>query len=455
MPADERDRQFERALQRHLRATSPDAACPDAETLAAYHERTLSLEEMTRWKEHIVACSMCQETLALLEETNSVALHEWEEKDAVMPTVQMARPAKADAEHGAQMDESSLGREVVPQAAVGAGISAKPRSRLKWIVPLGALAAGLLIFVTARENRFHTMPEPASVQVAQNRDAAASPLPVPETQEADKLSKSPDAEAQLSAPLNKKDGRDQKPAAPTQRMKTPLTEEAGRLDLDPAEKMKSESANELAWNMAPQKPAAAPPLAKSAPAASGGASRQNKAVAPPMPSQAPASSTTADFATAEARQSVELSTSGRSTVPMRDQAAANRNLIMVPGGKIFWRVGPAGKIEVSTDAGNIWTLQGSGVTSDLIAGSAPSEAVCWVVGSAGTVLLTVDGGAHWRRVVSPSPADLRGIHAVDAQHATVWAGVGTMGLAAAKTISNSRGFVTSNGGVSWAPVAME
>ena len=76
MPSDERDRQFERALQRHMRGTTPDAACPDAETLAAYHERTLSLEELARWKEHIGGCVRCQETLALVEETNSVILPE-------------------------------------------------------------------------------------------------------------------------------------------------------------------------------------------------------------------------------------------------------------------------------------------------------------------------------------------------------------------------------------------
>src|SRR3974390_1282761 len=79
MPSDERDRQFERALQRHLRGNSRDAACPDAETLAAYHERTLSLEELARWKEHIRECARCQETLALVEETNSVVMKEEEE----------------------------------------------------------------------------------------------------------------------------------------------------------------------------------------------------------------------------------------------------------------------------------------------------------------------------------------------------------------------------------------
>jgi len=53
MPSDDRDRQLEKALVRHLRSDAIDAACPDAETLAAYHERTLSLEEMAQWKQHI------------------------------------------------------------------------------------------------------------------------------------------------------------------------------------------------------------------------------------------------------------------------------------------------------------------------------------------------------------------------------------------------------------------
>ena len=41
MPSDERDQEFERALAQHLRGGSAQANCPDAETLAAYHERNL------------------------------------------------------------------------------------------------------------------------------------------------------------------------------------------------------------------------------------------------------------------------------------------------------------------------------------------------------------------------------------------------------------------------------
>jgi putative zinc finger protein len=74
MPAEDRDRQFENALARHLRAGAGagDSACLDAELLAAYHERMLSPEEMNIAKEHLVSCARCQEILAQLEATDTV-----------------------------------------------------------------------------------------------------------------------------------------------------------------------------------------------------------------------------------------------------------------------------------------------------------------------------------------------------------------------------------------------
>src|SRR5260221_361031 len=67
MAFDDRDPKFERALAQHLRGGAAQATCPDAETLAAYHERNLSIDEMARWKEHISACEACQEALALVK----------------------------------------------------------------------------------------------------------------------------------------------------------------------------------------------------------------------------------------------------------------------------------------------------------------------------------------------------------------------------------------------------
>src|SRR5207302_9161684 len=88
MASDERDRRLDQALARHLRPAAPSGAaarwpavparesgaCPESETLAAYHERSLLREEMNSWKEHIVGCANCQDVLAHLEATDEIPL---------------------------------------------------------------------------------------------------------------------------------------------------------------------------------------------------------------------------------------------------------------------------------------------------------------------------------------------------------------------------------------------
>jgi hypothetical protein len=121
----------------------------------------------------------------------------------------------------------------------------------------------------------------------------------------------------------------------------------------------------------------------------------------------------------------------------------DRNLIVSPNKKQSWRTGPAGKIEHSTDAGNTWKPQKSGVAADLLSGSAPADNVCWIVGKAGTLLLTTDGGKHWKQLASPIPEDLGGVHALDAQHASIW------------DVPRGKTFETSDGGLIWKQVANE
>src|SRR5256714_13905249 len=112
-----------------------------------------------------------------------------------------------------------------------------------------------------------------------------------------------------------------------------------------------------------------------------------------------------------------------------------------PGGKMVWRIGPAGIIERSTDAGATWTVQTSGVVNDLLAGSAPSEKVCWIAGRAGTILRTTDGGAHWQKVQSPVTRDFISLFAVNANRAK--------GSAAHDT------YQTTDGGLTWKKLSPE
>src|SRR5216684_6730624 len=98
MAPDERDRSFDKALARHLRSAAPPAGeaarlpavpasqgavCPDLETLAAYHERSLLPEELNSWKEHIVGCAHCQMILAQLQSTDQIPLEAADKEEAL------------------------------------------------------------------------------------------------------------------------------------------------------------------------------------------------------------------------------------------------------------------------------------------------------------------------------------------------------------------------------------
>jgi photosystem II stability/assembly factor-like uncharacterized protein len=114
-------------------------------------------------------------------------------------------------------------------------------------------------------------------------------------------------------------------------------------------------------------------------------------------------------------------------------------IIVTPIDQYAWRVWPGGKIEYSFDSSRTWELQKSGVTTDLTAGSAPSDKVCWIVGRAGTVLLTTDRGKHWKRLASPIKEDVAGVYAQDGKRASVW------------TASHKQSFETNDGGMTWTP----
>jgi photosystem II stability/assembly factor-like uncharacterized protein len=191
--------------------------------------------------------------------------------------------------------------------------------------------------------------------------------------------------------------------------------------------------------------------------------RNNEALTAPPPAPAPAAGVAKksapevkeQAAPTSAAQAVEIqrdstrATLSRSGGVVNDltasllEVSADHRYIVAPGMKSVWRVGDAGKIERSTDRGETWLEQSSGVTADLTAGSATSDQVCWVIGKTGTILLSTDGGKHWKRVASPIPGDIGGIHATDALHASIW------------DVPNHMNFETNDGGATWNRVANE
>lgn len=161
MPED-RDHLFEKALARQLRAAAESAsACPDPETLAAYHERLLSAEEMTSAKEHLISCARCQEILAHLEATDLV-----ESRDAVTVQAALAGAAPSRTVPMPELTRAAPAADVLPAKVTSI---TKRSATLRWAAPFGAIAAVLLLWVGTREFRQQkTQSEPAS-QIADNR----------------------------------------------------------------------------------------------------------------------------------------------------------------------------------------------------------------------------------------------------------------------------------------------
>lgn len=116
-------------------------------------------------------------------------------------------------------------------------------------------------------------------------------------------------------------------------------------------------------------------------------------------------------------------------------AATSPRDVVSPDGSVTWRIGPGGRLSRSTDRGGTWQPQPSGVSVELLAGSAPSATVCWIVGRDATVIVTIDG-AKWASRPFPERVDLVAVDATDARSAIV-------------TTREGRRFATIDGGATW------
>jgi hypothetical protein len=123
-------------------------------------------------------------------------------------------------------------------------------------------------------------------------------------------------------------------------------------------------------------------------------------------------------------------------------AALNPLSVPAPSGTTIWRIGQAGMIQRSTNSGVTWSIQPSGIVTDLIAGSAYSDQVCWLVGRNGTILRTTNGGATWQKLASPSNVDLLSIFSINADSATI-------------TDAAGRAFETTTAGSHWSRTQLQ
>src|SRR5882672_5010541 len=151
MSAEDRDRLFERALARHLRADAGvgDSTCLDSEVLAAYYEGSLSKEELSAAKSHLASCPRCQEIVTQLAATQTVnELQKHEDQLVVGGAVSQPRNDEGKVAH----------------------FPAKKKWLLGWAAPAAAVAAGVLLYVSARDFRLQTKRSEPATQVAENRE---------------------------------------------------------------------------------------------------------------------------------------------------------------------------------------------------------------------------------------------------------------------------------------------
>jgi hypothetical protein len=450
-------------MARHLRSTAPSgdsadaaagsaarrASCPDAETLAAYHERSLLPEEMNSSKEHIVSCAHCQELLAHLELTDKIPLSV-NEKEEVLSKMD-GRHAVTEEEF-ATLPRPAVAREGPRAARLSGGV------RWRWLAPASAIAAGLLVWIGLHENHPPRFPSPNELKVEKNQEPASPPpvltpalsappaarsSPANSRAAADQLS-SPtvraeygkledrqvaglrakgalaESSADKESPGRKDAGRDATASVNAQVKQLNLDDKTVGGALQKKSEIQAQSrSQEQNAPLQNQNNAYSPKVSGPGPMGQAEASKKMKAAAP-MPS-APL-----------AGASGNLVGSVSELVMVSDS-----RLISVPGSNFVWRTGPAGLIEFSQNGGRSWVRQTSGVLVDLLTGSAPSDQVCWIVGRVGAILLTTDGGEHWKLIPSPLKNDLARVQATDALHATIW------------NTRNSKSYVTTDGGLTW------
>src|SRR5215831_6083268 len=223
MPED-RDQLFEKALARHLRAESAASSlCLDPETLAAYHERTLSPAELASAKSHIVSCARCQQILAELEVTPEV--DQLPETTELAPAVaRTAAPASSELRLGLSPPA------VITQPASSEKVVATPSKRfasLRWAAPAGAIAAALLVWIGVRDLGMLRKSPSEGAQISANRRQEPAPSAAEESKTSGLL-KEKEAERQKSDARSASEANETAPAPHALPGPPPLLLDEGR-----------------------------------------------------------------------------------------------------------------------------------------------------------------------------------------------------------------------------------
>ena len=390
-------------LRRAMRAEPGPATpeCADAESIAAYSERSLAASERERLEAHFADCMRCQLMFADVARADDsardamaasevpwyrrwrIAIPALTAVAAVLVLIAIRRPANEEP----QRDQLAAMAKNEASDLKGAELARAPAQAPQVAAPAPATAASSLAMKEARPQALLSREAPQM-----NR---AMPAPAPE--------EAPVVPAVAPGP---------RPPAP-------------------ASGPDASASNMIATNEAKSEPA---PQAEARDAYSSQTLHRQAAAqgAQAMPAQAGAVAANAgalgSFSTAE-RGSLAARTVGGATAETE-----LLGIISAPDRSAIWMIGKNGSVRRRAVDGAM-RMQHSGVSTDLVAGSAPSATVCWIVGRSGTIIRTTDG-EHWELITAPSKDNLTGISASSASDATI-------------TTAGGQSFATSDGGATW------
>jgi hypothetical protein len=398
-------------------------ACPDAEILAAYSERSLDADEAARWNLHFSQCARCREQLVVLVRARDSA-GTTEIKRPRAPSIvwdwRWLAPAAAAIIFVIVVQVFRPPHRAGEQQIVAMNESATPRSTAT-AVPESSRAVG---------NSASGIPSPSGSleRTAPNLDSAKSKIAPP----AKSAPPSRDETKELASntPLagrnyEQLDTVKKSAAAPKADSSEGHGNGRGNAVGNGIGISGSKQTVTVEAAAAPVTPAPAPPQIPTGDSVSAAA---------PAPGAAYESAHNQQTVVVTANRARAMSESVM-VQPADDRDA--RTLVRSPDPDVLWRISGGRFVERSSDAGASWRVQWTNANAHVVAGAAPSIETCWLVGRDAMILVTTDG-RKWKTIAPPADADFVDVTATDASSATV-------------TTTDDRKFTTSDGGKHWTP----
>ena len=442
-PADKNNEPLDAILRRATPAQPGPATpeCADAESLAAYSDRSLAAADRDRLETHFADCMRCQLLLADIaraEESARAAMAAaevpWYRRwriaipalaavAAVVVYIATNRPATEEPRSD-QVVAMAKHEAPMMQLAERAAAPELPAQAPQFAVPPSPAAAPASNEIAMNESRARE----EAKRAAPRMHHAAPPTPA--------VAEAPPAAAPAPPSVDAGSVVAIAPAAPVVEPSSapvaqpaPVSKELASNQPEPETAQRTESMGYAAPQLsgkaaAPGNGAMVAAPEPATPAIAGGAAGQSEtAVGAGAPvigiGAAPASQ---KLPPGMPQGGLPLGGWARGAVCPRDKS-------------VTWLVGKNGVIQ-KFYANGAMRWQYSGVTTDLLTGWAPSATVCWVVGLSGTIIRTTDGGDHWERITAPSADNLRMVVASSAEDATI-------------TTERGQSFATSDGGATW------